>query len=114
MTSNPQPSIHSRPVTRARPPLGILLLTVFGFSTLYAPQPLLPVLAEAFGRGPTEASLLITLAMLPLACAPLVYGYSAGVGARPTHAGGGGPAVVPLPVGLALADGSWLMLACAS
>ena len=55
------------PVTRARPPLVILLLSVFGFSTLYAPQPLLPVLAVDFGRAPTEASLLITLAMLPLA-----------------------------------------------
>ena len=62
-------------MTRARPPLVILLLSVFGFSTLYAPQPLLPVLAVDFGRAPTEASLLITLAMLPLAVAPLIYGY---------------------------------------
>ena len=111
MTSNPQHSIRSRPVTRARPPLGILLLTVFGFSTLYAPQPLLPVLAEAFGRGPTEASLLITLAMLPLACAPLVYGYLlVSVPARPMLAG----AALLLALcqfGLALADTWWLMLA---
>ena len=95
----------------SRPPLGILLLTVFGFSTLYAPQPLLPVLAEAFGRGPTEASLLITLTMLPLACAPLVYGYLlVSVPARPMLAG----AALLLALcqfGLALADTWWLMLA---
>ncbi len=98
-------------MTRARPPFGVLLLTVFGFSTLYAPQPLLPVLAEAFGRGPTEASLLITLAMLPLACAPLVYGYLlVSVPARPMLAG----AALLLglcQLGLALADTWWLMLA---
>lgn len=60
---------------RSRPPLSILLLTVFGFCSLYAPQPLLPVLAEEFGRSPAQASLLITVTMLPLAFAPLVYGY---------------------------------------
>ena len=111
MTSNPQHSIRSRPVTRARPPLGILLLTVFGFSTLYAPQPLLPVLAEAFGRGPTEASLLITLTMLPLACAPLVYGYLlVSVPARPMLAGAA-LLLALCQLGLALADTWWLMLA---
>jgi YNFM family putative membrane transporter len=92
-------------------PLGILLLTVFGFSTLYAPQPLLPVLAEAFGRGPTEASLLITLAMLPLACAPLVYGYLlVSVPARPMLAGAA-LLLALCQLGLALADTWWLMLA---
>lgn len=98
-------------MTRARPPLGILLLTVFGFSTLYAPQPLLPVLAEAFGKGPTEASLLITLAMLPLAFAPLVYGYLlVSVPARPMLAGSA-LLLACCQVGLALADTWWLMLA---
>jgi len=98
-------------VTRARPPLVILLLSVFGFCTLYAPQPLLPVLAEAFGRAPTEASLLITLTMLPLAVAPLVYGYLlVSVAARPMLAGSA--LLLGLcQIGLALADGWWLMLA---
>ncbi len=62
-------------MSRARPPLPILLLTVTGFCTLYAPQPLLPELAQAFGVEAADASLLITLTMLPLAAAPLVYGY---------------------------------------
>ncbi|MBP8284106.1 MAG: MFS transporter [Chromatiaceae bacterium] len=98
-------------MTRARPPYGILLLTVFGFSTLYAPQPLLPVLAEAFGRGPTEVSLLITLAMLPLAGAPLVYGYLlVSVPARPMLAGAA-LLLALCQLGLALADTWWLMLA---
>ena len=98
------------PVTRARPPLVILLLSVFGFSTLYAPQPLLPVLAADFGRAPTEASLLITLAMLPLAVAPLIYGYLlVSVPARPMLAGSA--LLLGLcQIGLALADAWWLML----
>jgi len=58
-----------------RPPITILLLTVIGFSVLYAPQPLLPGLATHFGIGPGEASLAITLTMLPLAFAPLFYGF---------------------------------------
>ena len=59
----------------SRPPISVLLLTVIGFCTLYAPQPLLPVLAKAFAVEPQDAALLITVTMLPLACAPLVYGY---------------------------------------
>ena len=58
-----------------RPPITILLLTVIGFCVLYAPQPLLPGLATRFGIGPGEASLAITLTMLPLAFAPLFYGF---------------------------------------
>jgi MFS transporter, YNFM family, putative membrane transport protein len=97
-------------LARAHPPFGILLLTVFGFSTLYAPQPLLPVLAAAFDKGPTEASLLITLAMLPLACAPLFYGYLlVSVPARPMLTGSA--LLLGLcQIGLALADSWWLIL----
>ena len=58
-----------------RPPLTVLLVTVLGFGCLYAPQPLLPVLAGAYGVDAHDASLLITLALLPLAVAPLLYGY---------------------------------------
>jgi MFS transporter, YNFM family, putative membrane transport protein len=45
------------------------------FSALYAPQPLLPVLAEAFAVSEARASLLITVALLPLAVAPVAYGF---------------------------------------
>lgn len=52
-----------------------LIATVIAFSTLYIPQPMLPLLAEDFGVSAGEAGLLMTLAMLPLAVAPVVYGY---------------------------------------
>ena len=52
-----------------------LFATVIAFSTLYIPQPMLPLLAERFGVSAGEAGLLMTLAMLPLAVAPVVYGY---------------------------------------
>ncbi|MDH3759637.1 MAG: MFS transporter [Gammaproteobacteria bacterium] len=52
-----------------------LVATVISFSTLYIPQPMLPLLAEQFGVSAGEAGLLMTVAMLPLAFAPIVYGY---------------------------------------
>ncbi len=52
-----------------------LIATVISFSTLYIPQPLLPLLADHFGVSAGEAGLLMTVAMLPLAVAPVVYGY---------------------------------------
>ena len=59
----------------ARPSIAILVLTIFSFGNLYVPQPLLPLLAADFGVSAADASLLITVTMLPLAIAPLVYGY---------------------------------------
>lgn len=53
----------------------MLSLSVCGFSLLYAPQPLLPTLAGEFGVTPAEISLVITVTFLPLALAPLFYGY---------------------------------------
>lgn len=44
-------------------------------ASLYAPQPLLPVLTSAFDVSETRASLLITLTLLPLAVAPIAYGF---------------------------------------
>lgn len=44
-------------------------------AALYTPQPLLPVLATEFGVGEARASLLISVAMLPLAIAPIAYGF---------------------------------------
>jgi len=52
-----------------------LIATVISFSTLYIPQPMLPLLAEQFGVSAGEAGLLMTVAMLSLAFAPIAYGY---------------------------------------
>ena len=52
-----------------------LVATVISFSTLYVPQPMLPLLAQTFEVSAGRAGLLMTLAMLPLAIAPVVYGY---------------------------------------
>jgi len=52
-----------------------LIATVIAFSTLYIPQPMLPLLAQQFDVSTGEAGLLMTLAMLPLAVAPVLYGY---------------------------------------
>ncbi|MCG6889926.1 MAG: MFS transporter [Gammaproteobacteria bacterium] len=52
-----------------------LIATVIAFSTLYIPQPMLPLLAKQFAISPGQAGLLMTLAMLPLALAPVFYGY---------------------------------------
>ncbi len=55
--------------------LGIIYITVFTFASLYAPQPLLPTINSEY-RALSEAtiSLLMTVALLPLGIAPLVYG----------------------------------------
>lgn len=58
-----------------RPPVFILLLTALAVSVLYAPQPILPILAIDFSVSKTDSALLITLCMLPLGLAPLFYGY---------------------------------------
>ena len=52
-----------------------LIATVIAFSTLYIPQPMLPLLAQSFAVSAGEAGLLMTAAMLPLALAPVFYGY---------------------------------------
>jgi YNFM family putative membrane transporter len=52
-----------------------LIATIISFSTLYIPQPMLPLLANNFGVSAGEAGLLMTVVMLPLALAPVVYGY---------------------------------------
>lgn len=53
----------------------VLVATIVSFSTLYTPQPILPLLVDAFGISPGDAGLLITVTLLPLAIAPIVYGY---------------------------------------
>lgn len=50
-------------------------LTLLAFGILYAPQPILPALAAEFSSTSNQAALLTTAVMLPLAIAPLSYGY---------------------------------------
>ena len=53
----------------------MLLTTVLVFSTLYVPQPILPLLAEEFSVSGSEVSLLISLTLFPLGLTPIIYGY---------------------------------------
>jgi YNFM family putative membrane transporter len=53
----------------------IVYCTIIAFAILYEHQPLLPLLAEQWGRSISDTALLTTITMLPLAVAPLVYGY---------------------------------------
>ena len=52
-----------------------LIATIISFSTLYTPQPMLPLLAQTFGVSASDIGLLITATLIPLAIAPVVYGY---------------------------------------
>lgn len=53
----------------------ILYCTIVAFAILYEHQTLLPLLAQQWGRSLSDVALLTTVTMLPLAIAPLVYGY---------------------------------------
>lgn len=55
--------------------LPIIFNTVLVLSALYAPQPLLPVLSEQFSVSREAAAALTTVTFIPLALAPLLYGY---------------------------------------
>ncbi len=48
---------------------------VFAYFVLYAPQPLLPAFANEYGIGISQAGALMTATLIPLALAPLFYGY---------------------------------------
>src|SRR6056297_678911 len=53
----------------------IILTSVLALSALYAHQPLLPALQLEFGISREAAAALTTVTFIPLALAPLVYGY---------------------------------------
>ncbi len=53
----------------------ILCITYFSFCTLYTPQPLLPLLVSELGISANDATLFITVTLVPLAIAPIIYGY---------------------------------------
>lgn len=55
--------------------LPIIFNTILVLSALYAPQPLLPVLSQEFGVSREAAAALTTVTFIPLALAPLFYGY---------------------------------------
>ena len=55
--------------------LPIIFNTILALSVLYAPQPLLPVLSHEFGVSREAVAALTTVTFIPLALAPLAYGY---------------------------------------
>ncbi|MBN1959033.1 MAG: MFS transporter [Desulfuromonadales bacterium] len=55
--------------------LPIIFTTILALSVLYAPQPLLPVLSFEFNVSREAAAALTTVTFIPLALAPLAYGY---------------------------------------
>ncbi len=52
----------------------VVFTTILSFSALYAPQPLLPLLARQLAIDLPAASLLMTVVFVPLSIAPLAYG----------------------------------------
>lgn len=54
--------------------LGLLYIAVCTLGILYAPQPLLNVIREEFGTSEASAGLVMSVALLPLGIAPLLYG----------------------------------------
>lgn len=55
--------------------LCIIVTSIATTSLMYAPQPIIPTLAEYFHVPIHSASLIISFALLPLAIAPIIYGY---------------------------------------
>ncbi len=55
--------------------LAAIFNTILTLSALYAPQPLLPVISQEFAVSREAAAALTTVTFIPLALAPLVYGY---------------------------------------
>ncbi len=53
----------------------VLTAAALNVFVLYAPQPLLPLLGSQYGVNEPTAGLIMTATMLPLAIAPLSYGY---------------------------------------
>ncbi len=53
----------------------IIFLAVATQSLVYLPQPLTPLLAQYFGTSNQIATLVVSLTLLPMAVAPIIYGY---------------------------------------
>ncbi len=63
------------PLRRHSEILPIIFTTILALSVLYAPQPLLPILSREFAVSREAAAALTTVTFIPLALAPLAYGY---------------------------------------
>lgn len=68
-------TVFSQQNSQAKLLLPILFNTILALSALYAPQPLLPVLSQQFSVSREAAAALTTVTFIPLALAPLLYGY---------------------------------------
>lgn len=55
--------------------ISVLSATALSFMVLYLPQPLLPMLAHEFTVSDATSWLLMSVPMLPLGLAPILYGY---------------------------------------
>jgi MFS transporter, YNFM family, putative membrane transport protein len=64
---------HKRPML-ARDLIIVLTTTMTVYASIYAPQPILPLLVGEFGLTVSGGALLMTAVMLPLSIAPLLYG----------------------------------------
>ncbi len=71
--SYPQLSLKRSPLSAQMPV--IIINSILALSALYAPQPLLPVLSQEFAVSREAAAALTTVTFIPLALAPLAYGY---------------------------------------
>lgn len=55
--------------------LSIVYIAIVTLSSVYIPQPLLPLLAQEFHTSVQNASAIVAITLLPMAFAPLFYGY---------------------------------------
>lgn len=55
--------------------ISIVYIAIATLSSVYIPQPLLPLLAQEFHTSTQSASAIISITLLPMAFAPLFYGY---------------------------------------
>lgn len=55
--------------------LVLMYITIVTIGAIYVPQPLLPEISKYFGQSMNTVSLIISVALLPLAIVPIVYGY---------------------------------------
>ncbi|WP_334083983.1 MFS transporter [Helicobacter typhlonius] len=55
--------------------ISIVYIAIATLSSVYIPQPLLPLLAEEFHTSTQSASAIISITLFPMAFAPLFYGY---------------------------------------
>ncbi len=53
----------------------IIFAAIVSVCALYAPQPVLPIIAKTFNIEKTEASLLMTLTLIPFFITPVFYGF---------------------------------------